>query len=227
MTANPSDTPASLASVTGPGSADEDLGSATDSSGRAVKRVSAVVLAGGRSSRFGRDKLAEPLDGATVLWWTIEALRGISDDIVVVVAPDGLATEPPDVRIVRDGEAHGGPLIGALTGLAATEHGTVLLTGGDMPWLDARVLRLMVASFAPAMDGVALGFDGRREQLPLALRRDAALLASTRLVGAGERRLGALLEALTLIVVPEVEWRRLDPAAATIRDIDTRGDLAI
>ena len=65
--------------------------------------VSAVVLAGGRSSRFGRDKLAEPLDGATVLWRTIEAVRGISDDIVVVVGPDGLATEPPDVRIVRDG----------------------------------------------------------------------------------------------------------------------------
>ena len=189
--------------------------------------VSAVVLAGGRSSRFGRDKLAEPLDGATVLWRTIEAVRGISDDIVVVVGPDGLATEPPDVRIVRDGEAHGGPLIGALTGLAACTHGTVVLAGGDMPWLDARVLGLMVASCTPEMDGVALGFDGRRQQLPLALHRDAALLAATRLVENGERRLGALLEALALIVIPEVEWRRLDPAAATIRDIDTPDDLAI
>ncbi|MGH2474787.1 MAG: NTP transferase domain-containing protein, partial [Candidatus Limnocylindrales bacterium] len=33
----------------------------------AAPRIGAIVLAGGRSSRFGRDKLAEPMDGRPLL----------------------------------------------------------------------------------------------------------------------------------------------------------------
>ena len=37
--------------------------------------VTGLVLAGGRSSRFGRDKLAEPIDGRPLLWHAIDAVR--------------------------------------------------------------------------------------------------------------------------------------------------------
>ena len=39
--------------------------------------VSVVVLAGGRSSRFGRDKLAERLDGRTLLTNAIDSMAAI------------------------------------------------------------------------------------------------------------------------------------------------------
>jgi molybdopterin-guanine dinucleotide biosynthesis protein A len=38
------------------------------------------VLAGGRSTRFGRDKLLEPLDGEPLLWRSIRALAGVCDE---------------------------------------------------------------------------------------------------------------------------------------------------
>ena len=39
-----------------------------------VKRIGAIVLAGGRSSRFGRDKLAESIDGRPLLDRAVEAV---------------------------------------------------------------------------------------------------------------------------------------------------------
>jgi molybdopterin-guanine dinucleotide biosynthesis protein A len=40
--------------------------------------ISVAILAGGRSSRFGRDKLAEPIDGQPLLSRVIDAVRPIA-----------------------------------------------------------------------------------------------------------------------------------------------------
>ena len=187
--------------------------------------VSAVVLAGGRSSRFGRDKLAEPIAGEPLLSRTIAALGPVASDMVVVAGPDSSRVLPAGIRLVRDRVAYGGPLVAVVTGLAAARHGSVVVVGGDMPWLCAGVLLLMVESLIPAHEAAALQFDGRRQQLPLALRREAALHAARRLTGSGERRLGSLLDALDIIGIPEETWRVVDPDGATVRDVDVPGDL--
>lgn len=189
--------------------------------------VSAIVLAGGRSSRFGRDKLAEPLDGEPVLSRTVAAVLGVATDIVVVTGPDANVEVPAGVRIARDPSAYGGPLVGVLAGLAATRHEAVVVVGGDMPWLLPDVLTLMLGALAPGNAVVALESGGRPQQLPIALRRDAGLQAARDLTDAGERRLGALLEALSVATIPEATWRAIDPDAATLRDIDTPRDLSV
>jgi molybdopterin-guanine dinucleotide biosynthesis protein A len=188
--------------------------------------VSAVVLAGGRSSRFGRDKLAEPIGGEPVLGLTITAALDVATDIVVVTGPDATVEVPPGVRIARDPTAYGGPLVGVLAGLAAARHEAVLVVGGDMPWLRPDVLALMLEALVPGRDAAALEYGGRLQQLPIALLRDAGLHAARGLMDAGERRLGALLEALSVATIAEDAWRALDPDAATLRDVDTPGDLS-
>ena len=50
--------------------------------------VSAIVLAGGRSSRFGGDKLAGRLGGETVLDRTVDAVGAVAVDIVIVTGVD-------------------------------------------------------------------------------------------------------------------------------------------
>lgn len=187
--------------------------------------VSAIVLAGGRSSRFGRDKLVEPVDGEPLLSRTIAALHAVAGDIVVVVGPDATIQLPAGVRLARDPVAYGGPLVGVMAGLAEARHHVVVVVGGDMPWLCAEVLTALVDALGAAHEAAALEFGGRRQQLPLALRRGAALNAAQRLVDSGERRLGALLDALDVATITEKMWRLLDPGAATLRDIDTPDDL--
>jgi molybdopterin-guanine dinucleotide biosynthesis protein A len=72
---------------------------------------------------------------------------------------------------------------------------------------------------------VVLEHDGRPRPLPMAVRRDAALLAAAQLLETGERRLRAIIGSLATEVIDERTWRSLDPDGRTVRDIDTESDL--
>jgi molybdopterin-guanine dinucleotide biosynthesis protein A len=196
----------------------------------ATARVGAVVLAGGRSSRFGRDKLVEPIDGRPMLDHAIDAVLRLTSDVVVVLAPDAEDPAlPSGVRTVRDIAAFEGPLAGLSTGLRALGQldasiERAIVVGGDMPTLIPAVLERLLAElevheFAVLSDG------DRPRPLPMAVRRVTASAAAERLLETGERRLRALMEAIETSVLAPAVWRVDDPSGATLRDVDVPGDL--
>lgn len=187
--------------------------------------VTAIVLAGGRSSRFGRDKLAEPIDGRPLLHHAIEAVRPFAGEILVVAAPDSAPSLPAGARLVHDPTPFEGPLAGLLTGLREATGPVVLAVGGDTPILVAAVIDSMLAVLGPGVEAVVLDHDGRARPLPAVLCHEPALKAAAGIYADGERRLRALIEALATSVIPEASWRSLDPDGATLRDIDTPADL--
>jgi molybdopterin-guanine dinucleotide biosynthesis protein A len=195
------------------------------------RRLGAIVLAGGRSARFGRDKLAEPLGGRSLLMHAIEAVTAVDTglDLVVVAAPGASPTIPAGARLVHDPRAFEGPLAGVATGLAALGPDTdrVVVVGGDMPGLVPAVLRLLASSLDddPAVDLALLAGDDRARPLPSAIRRAAGLRAADALLVAGERRLRALADVLVTAVLPASAWRPLDPSGTTLGDVDTPDDL--
>jgi len=188
--------------------------------------VTAIVLAGGRSRRFGRDKLAEPLAGRPLLLHAIEAVSVIASDVIVVARPGAMLDLPTGARLVHDPTAHEGPLAGLLAGLLEAREPLIVLVGGDMPSLDPVVLAALVRALdASSADLAVLEHRGRRQPLPMALRNGAATTHARRLIGDGERRLGAILDRLAVRVLAEGEWRPLDPDATTLRDVDVPDDL--
>ncbi|HXU23683.1 MAG TPA: NTP transferase domain-containing protein, partial [Tepidiformaceae bacterium] len=50
--------------------------------------ITGVILAGGKSTRFGSDKAAALLLGRPMLQWSVSALGAVCDELVVVVAKD-------------------------------------------------------------------------------------------------------------------------------------------
>lgn len=192
-----------------------------------TERIGAIVLAGGRSSRFGRDKLAELVDGRPLLDHAIAAVRVVATDIVVVAAPAANVPVPAGVRVAHDPVAFEGPLAGLAAGLAALDPAVdrVLVVAGDMPTLVPAVLRRMLDSVVAGRAAALLGVERDTPPLPMALDRRRAAAATRRLVEAGETRLRALPTALDAEVVPESIWRYDDPVGATFRDVDTPADL--
>ena len=188
--------------------------------------TSAIVLAGGRSRRFGRDKLVEEIRGRTLLEHALAAVAPIAQETIVVAAPDEPRSVPEGVILVRDPSSFEGPLVGLLTGLGEARHATTIVVGGDMPTMVPAVLGALIDRLSdPTIDAVVLESLGQRQPLPVALRTAPALIAATRLVAEGERRLGALIESLANAFIDERTWRELDPDGRTLRDVDTPADL--
>ena len=205
----------------------------------------AIVLAGGASSRFGSDKLAADLDGRPVLEHTVAALAAVASPIVLVLAPGatvpafaGAVAAPAAVLIARDPVAFGGPLAGLAAGLEAlaatpapsasgSASGIALVVGGDMPHLVPAVLRRLCDTLVadPALAAVTLQADPF-SALPMAVRPSLVIDAARAIRdGSGRRSLRALLDAVPSAQVPAATWLALDPAARTLRDIDTPADL--
>ena len=187
------------------------------------------MLAGGRSTRFGRDKLAEPYGGVPLLHHAVLRLAETCGEVVVVIAPN--APEPslaPGVpaRAVRDPVEGEGPLVGLHAGLAAARSPIALVAGGDMPELHPAVLRemLRVAGEAPA-EAVALRDGDAFRPLPCALRVERASEVARALLDRGSRRLRDLLDALRVAAIDEATWVALDPDRRTLLDVDEPGDL--
>ncbi len=114
------------------------------------KSLCGLVLAGGRSSRMGRDKglLVHP-DGRTLVTRSHDLLRDAGCNHVVISLrhdqeiPAGL----DELQIVRDPEgASSGPMAGIVSGMRLHPESDWLVLACDLPRLDLVTLSHLIAS---------------------------------------------------------------------------------
>lgn len=191
--------------------------------------ATAIVLAGGRSSRFGAEKLAIDVAGDPLLHHAIRTTAAVCDEVLVVGAPSGLPVPLPGGLksvpvVVLDVDAYQGPLVALVAAAASASRDRLLVVGGDMPDLVPAVLR-RVLDWDEPHEGVCLIRDGWVQPFPVGLDRAAALARGTQLVESEERSLRSLITSLAIMQLPEIEWRALDPDALSLHDIDRLEDL--
>jgi molybdopterin-guanine dinucleotide biosynthesis protein A len=203
--------------------------------------VSAIVLAGGRSSRFGSPKLQAEVDGIPLLEHAIRAVAAVALEIVVALPADPSVAQPvlgelprnTVVRFVRDPGPYGGPLVGLAAALEAASGRRLIVVAGDMPRLRVAVLQAMLdrlgsppnALDREAAQAIVLTSDAQARPLPVALAAAAARTATIETLGAGDRSLRAMLTRLIVDELDPTTWRELDPEGATLIDIDEPADL--
>jgi molybdopterin-guanine dinucleotide biosynthesis protein A len=204
--------------------------------------ASAIVLAGGRSSRFGSSKLDADLAGSSVLERTLEAVRQVAEQVIVV----GRTGPAGAIRFLEDPTPFQGPLAGLSAGLDEAGSAVTVVVAGDMPLLRPAVLRLLIervdgaglgdtradtwglddtAADAPGAEASGLEVDGVLRPLPIALRVEPARDAVRGAMAGPRRSLRDLLDGLRVATIAEAEWRRLDPDGDTVLDIDVEPDL--
>lgn len=96
--------------------------------------VQPIVLVGGQSRRFGRDKLQEPWgsDGRVLVQFPIEALRAVFGHRVKLVGACDSAVERLADGVIPDLHPGTGPIGGIVSALAHWA-GPVFVLAGDMP----------------------------------------------------------------------------------------------
>lgn len=108
-----------------------------------VTGVVGVVLVGGQSRRYGRNKALEFFQGERLIDRQVRTVRSLFAEVLVI------ANEPElylhlDVTIVRDVIPRQGPLGGIYTGLLFAQGKSVFVTACDMPFIQPAVVRRMV-----------------------------------------------------------------------------------
>lgn len=140
--------------------------------------ISAVLLAGGKSSRMGQDK-ATLLFGGEPLWkMQLGLLRQIQPAKIFVSAQADPPWRPVDIEFVADEGTSHGPLSGIVATLsrAMTEH--LLVLGIDMPFMTKTYLKQLSGRVERGI-GLVPVIENRAEPLAAIYPRDAmAELAS-------------------------------------------------
>lgn len=118
----------------------------TEPSSAALASIAPVVLVGGRSVRFGRDKLLVDLGGRPMVAAPIAALREVFGPRVTAIGPCDPAVRALADAWLPDDHPGSGPMGGILTALERF-RGPVLVLAGDLPAIDAATVRALVDAF--------------------------------------------------------------------------------
>jgi len=186
--------------------------------------ATAVILAGGNSSRFnGMDKSRIVINSRPLIEHTIEKLTTCFDDVLVVTGPNH-CYNLPHVKIVRDQQPNCGPLMGLYCGLNASETSINFVIACDMPFINQEIIQFLL-SHADRADVVVPIVNGYREPL-MALYNKTTLPAIHKHIQQKKYKITAFYADVTLCEIPEEQIRKIDPQLHSFFNINTTEDLA-
>jgi molybdopterin-guanine dinucleotide biosynthesis protein A len=190
--------------------------------------LSAIVLIGGRSRRFGRDKAAEVVGGRSLLQHVVDAVSPLVEEVVVVAGRGG-PFPPVDCRLplkqVEDVREGTGALGGLYSGLLAAAHPQAVALACDMPLVDLPLLRHLGGLLTDEWDVVMPRWQGREEPLHAFYRR-TCVPAIERLLDRGGRRFVEFLPDVRVRYVSQEEIERFDPEGRSFWNVNSKEDLA-
>lgn len=184
-------------------------------------RIAAIVLAAGKSSRMGSNKLLADLNGKPLIRHSVEALKASSvHDIIVVTGNEPeqvkMALQPLGVTFVHNPNYADGLSTSLKRGLSvvSAEMDAVLVCLGDMPLVDRQTIDRLVAAYNVAEHRTICvpTFEGKRGNPVLWGRQHFIALDGIE----GDQGGRLLLDALSDEVV-EVDVK----SQAVLADVDT------
>lgn len=183
---------------------------------------SAAILAGGDARRFdGRDKSRLPVGGRSILERQLDALAGITDDVMLVgarSAGDGRAHAAP-IRIVADRVPASGPLGGLDAALAAARFDDVLLLACDMPFVTTEFLAYLMSQAGDADAVVPATVRGYHPLCAVYSRRCHAAVAEA--LAARQLRMTELLKRICVREIGVDDIGRFGPPTRLLANVNT------
>ena len=181
-----------------------------------------VILVGGRSRRYGRNKALELFQGERLIDRRVRTIRALFSEVLVI------ANEPElylhlDVTIVRDVIPGKGPLGGIYTGLVFAQGKKVFVTACDMPFVQPALIRRMV-QLAGDFDVVVPQKEEGLEPLH-AIYSPRCLPHTKTMLDRGELQVISFFPAVKVYRLSSEEIGQLDPEGLSFFNINTPDDM--
>ena len=206
----------------------------------AIQNVEAFLLAGGKSSRMGRDKALLEFSGAPMIQHTADILTGIviKTTLVISASQSGNSDNPNDTNrysnfglpTLVDSWPSFGPLGGIATALANAQSKWCLILACDMPFLSKEWLTFLIDRSVQSETNAPLKIDAivpetKRglEALCAIYRASCAPILATAL-NRGVRKVTDAISVLNLHRIAEIEWRQFSPDGNLFGNLNTWQD---
>lgn len=126
-------------------------------------KVSGFILAGGKSTRMGRDKAFLDFGGGSLIRRVIDVITTVTGDVAVIGDPVRFAGL--NVPVFADVISGFGPLAGIHSALMHSNHNHALIVGCDLPFVRKSLLELLVSKLPCDGAVVPRNSRGQTEQL--------------------------------------------------------------
>lgn len=187
--------------------------------------LTGIILAGGKSSRFGSDKAIQVLGRERLVERAVHQLSWLPE--LLVVANETYAARLRDsvfpARLVFDIRAGQGPMGGIEAGLLASGNKHALVVACDMPFLNRGLICRMI-EMCPGWDLVVPRTEGLIEPLHAIYSKDC-LPAIRRRLGEGKVDVRGLLEDVRVLFLEQEEVDRFDPKRSSFFNINSVADM--
>jgi molybdopterin-guanine dinucleotide biosynthesis protein A len=167
--------------------------------GPLMKKISCIILAGGKSKRMGIDKKFLLLEGKSLLEIAVEMGKSLSDEVIVslgtVEQEKKVLARGLEVTTVVDLVQHKGPLAGLCTALRRCTKKYAAVIPCDTPLLKREVF-LSLLEDCEEWDAVVPLVRGMPEPLVAVYRVEPMLKACEEAARAGRWKVGDVMESL-------------------------------
>ncbi len=185
---------------------------------RPVDDVTAFVLAGGKSTRMGRDKAFLELDGKTLLERAVDSAREVTEQVWIVGDQKKFSRFGP---VVGDVYRERGPLGGIHIALTSTVSEWNLILAVDLPFLTPEFLKWLVAEAQKQDAVVTVPRVGGRLQPLCAVYRKQFGEAARRELDAGRNKIANLFGVSHTRVIQEGEVAYHGFSAKMFQNVNT------
>jgi molybdopterin-guanine dinucleotide biosynthesis protein A len=188
-----------------------------------IEDCTALILAGGDSSRMGQDKAALVLDGKTLLESVTTTMQSIFPKVIVSVRQERAGLNVPQVR---DELVASGPLAGLAAGMKSAATPWLFAVACDMPFIQPAMIEHLAGQRADCQAVVPM-VHGYPQPLAAFYSTRCLDIVESILNGNGKHSVRALLERLQVRYVSEEQMLAVDPQLRSFFDLDTPQDVAI
>jgi molybdopterin-guanine dinucleotide biosynthesis protein A len=187
--------------------------------------MTSIILAGGKSSRFGQNKALQVIEGKSLIQRVVDRLASLSTEIIIATAHGEAIPCSSAVRIktVADIYPGRGPLVGVYSGLIASSNSQAIVVGCDTPFLSVGLLKYMT-QICSTFDVVVPRIKKKVEPL-CAVYSKNCLAPIQELLERDERQIRKLFSIVKVEYVEEDEINRFDPEHLSFFNINSQDDL--
>lgn len=187
-----------------------------------LKGYSAIVLAGGKSSRIGQDKGELFLIKEKVAYWTLKKITALFSEVIYATNYPNLAPKNYDIKVVTDEVPHLGPLGALASALPKITNPYAFVVAYDMPFIEPALINFLLSQ-APGFDVVVPIVRGKLEPL-FAVYHQHCLAYIKKELALKNQKLTGFFNQAQVKYVPETDIKKYDPELISFFNINTWED---